>query len=129
MQPYADDMSRPDGTDLAAVHFVNRYIPTNQCYECHTRYGLFGTVKAKIRGMGEVFRYYSGTYDLPIEMWEPYSNGDCLKCHGESRKWLAVEPHTAGDTAAQLFEDRLSCMTCHEPGHRVPDRRVDEAPR
>ena len=126
MQPYADDMTDEDGTGLAAVHFVNQYIPGNQCYECHTSYGLFGTVEAKLHGVGEVFRYYTGSYDLPLEMWQPYSNADCLKCHAGSRKWQGLAAHTEDDMQAQLYDDRVSCMSCHESGHRVEHTVVAE---
>jgi len=121
MQAYADDMTNPSGEGLAAIHFVNRYIPNNQCYECHTSYGLFGTVEAKMHGIGEVFRYYTGTYELPVEMWKPYSNSDCLKCHAQSNRWLSVEAHTDGDSEVELFEDQVSCMTCHDSAHQVRD--------
>jgi cytochrome c nitrite reductase small subunit len=121
MQAYADDMTDPDGDGLAAIHFANRYIPNNQCYECHTSYGLFGTVEAKMHGIGEVFRYYTGTYELPVEMWKPYPNGDCLKCHARSNKWLVVEAHTDGDNEVELFGDQVSCMTCHDSAHQVRD--------
>jgi nitrate/TMAO reductase-like tetraheme cytochrome c subunit len=104
---------------LAAIHFANRYIPTNQCYECHTSYGLFGTAEAKIHGIGEVIRYYTRTYELPVSMWKPYPNGDCLKCHAESKLWLSVDAHTDADTEAQLFADLLSCMECHGSAHEV----------
>ncbi len=121
MQAYADDMKDPDGTGIAAVHFANQYIPGNQCYECHTSYGLFGTVEAKLHGIGEVYRYYTHTYRQPIEMWQPYSNGDCLKCHANSIKWLSIDAHTDEDMKEQLFDDRTSCMSCHDPGHNVRD--------
>jgi nitrate/TMAO reductase-like tetraheme cytochrome c subunit len=119
MQAYADDMNDPEGTGIAAVHFANQYIPGNQCYECHTSYGLFGTVEAKLHGIGEVYRYYTQTYNQPIEMWRPYSNSDCLKCHANSRKWLSLDAHTDEDMQEQLFDDRTSCMSCHDPGHNV----------
>ena len=119
MQAYADDMNDPEGTGIAAVHFVNRYIPGDQCYECHTSYGLFGTIEAKLHGIGEVYRYYTHTYNQPIEMWQPYPNRDCLKCHASSRKWLVVDAHTDEDMQARLFDDRISCMDCHESGHNV----------
>jgi nitrate/TMAO reductase-like tetraheme cytochrome c subunit len=119
MQAFADDMTNPDGTGLAAIHFVNRYIPNNQCYECHTSYGLFGTVEAKIHGIGEVAKYYTGSYDLPVAMWQPYPNADCLKCHAESNKWLSVDAHTDEDTEQELFADLTSCMSCHDSAHQV----------
>jgi nitrate/TMAO reductase-like tetraheme cytochrome c subunit len=119
MRAYADDMTNPDGTGLAAIHFVNRYIPNNQCYECHTSYGLFGTVEAKIHGIGEVVKYYTGSYDLPVAMWKPYRNADCLKCHAESNKWLLVDAHTDEESKQELFADLTSCMSCHDSAHQV----------
>lgn len=119
MDPFVADMQDPRGTDLAAVHFANRYIPGEQCYECHTSYGLFGTLKAKTHGATQVLRYYAGAFSPPVKMWQPYSNADCLKCHAESRLWLAEPSHTADGMTVELFEDRISCMACHERGHSV----------
>jgi nitrate/TMAO reductase-like tetraheme cytochrome c subunit len=119
MDPFVADMEDPTGVGLAARHFANRFIPGNQCYECHTSYGLFGTVKAKIHGASQVLRYYGGAFDPPVTIWQPYSNADCLKCHSESRLWLAEPSHTADGMTAELFEDRISCMDCHELGHLV----------
>jgi len=119
MQDYVDDMKNDQGTGLAATHFAERYIPSNQCYECHTSFGLFGTFKAKMHGVEQVFRYYSGRYSDQVSMWQPYSNADCLKCHARSRTWLTVDAHTEDGAKDELFEDRVSCMECHEPGHVV----------
>lgn len=124
MQEYADDLTNPEGTGLAAIHYVNRYIPTNQCYECHTAYGLFGTAEAKIHGIGEVIKYYTGTYEIPLSMWKPYPNADCLKCHAESSLWLSVDAHTYEDSEEDLFANLTSCMECHGSAHEV--RRPNE---
>jgi nitrate/TMAO reductase-like tetraheme cytochrome c subunit len=124
MQAYADDLTDPDGTGLAAIHFVNRYIPTNQCYECHTSYGLFGTAEAKMHGIGEVLKYYTGAYEVPLSMWKPYPNADCLKCHAESSLWLSVDAHTYEETEEELFANAISCMECHGSAHgvRIPTK-------
>jgi nitrate/TMAO reductase-like tetraheme cytochrome c subunit len=119
MDPFVADMENPTAVGLAALHYANRYIPGNQCYECHTSYGLFGTVKAKIHGASQVLKYYGGAFSPPVEMWQPYSNADCLKCHAQSRLWLAEPSHTADGMTDELFEDRISCMECHELGHLV----------
>lgn len=119
MADYVADMTSPHGEGLAAVHFRYQYIETNQCYECHTSYGLFGTVEAKIHGVGEVLRYYTGNYDLPLSMWNPYPNGDCLKCHARSSKWLAQEEHGEGEAKRELFDGTTSCMSCHDTAHNV----------
>ena len=56
MQSFVDDMRDPKSESMAAVHFKNKYIPDNQCYVCHTSYGMFGTVEAKMSGMIDVYR-------------------------------------------------------------------------
>ena len=122
MKAYVDDMKNPASEGLAAVHFKNRYIHSNQCYECHTSYGLFGTVEAKISGTIDVYRYYSGTYRVPIKMRHKYPNGDCLKCHAESARWLAREIHTSPKVKPGLFSGKISCMVCHaakNPAHPI----------
>lgn len=119
MAGYVRDMTDPSGSGLAAVHFKYQYIESNQCYECHTSYGLFGTVEAKIHGVGEVLRYYTGSYELPLSMWNPYPNGDCLKCHARSSKWLGQEEHVLGQAKRDLFDGTTSCMSCHDAAHNV----------
>jgi len=123
MQVYYDDMVDGESESLAALHYKNRYIQKHQCYQCHTSYGMFGTVQAKLKGLNDVYKYYTRTFVLPIEMHEPYPNGDCLKCHAESHKWLAQEMHT--DSKDALFADDAKCMDCHEafghPAHILPE--------
>ncbi len=118
MKPYVDDMKNPKSKSLAAIHYTNRYIADDQCYVCHTSYGMFGTVQAKEEGLVDVFRYYTHTFSVPVKMRHPYSNNDCLKCHGASAKFLASHTH---DRDA-MFSDEVSCMQCHEddnPAHNV----------
>src|SRR5262249_50354308 len=82
MQAYLDDMTRPGSTSLAAVHYKNRYIPSDQCYECHTAYGLRGSFQAKRQGLIDIYKYYTGSFRVPITMQHAYRNEYCLKCHG-----------------------------------------------
>jgi nitrate/TMAO reductase-like tetraheme cytochrome c subunit len=119
MGEFVAEMQNPDGSSLASVHFGNQYIPSHQCYQCHTSYGLFGTMQAKIHGVGQVLRYYTGSFEPPATMWQPYPNADCLKCHARSRTWLAEPAHGDAEMRAGLFADEVSCMECHEPGHEV----------
>jgi nitrate/TMAO reductase-like tetraheme cytochrome c subunit len=129
MQVYIDDMEDPDSESLAAVHYKNRYIPANQCYDCHTSAGLFGTVEAKMKGITDLYKYYTDTYAFPIEMRHPYPNGDCLKCHARSAKWLSQELHTENQDA--LFSDDVVCLDCHgemgHPAHILPENAPTEA--
>jgi cytochrome c nitrite reductase small subunit len=109
MQRYVDDLRDSKSHSLAAVHFQNRYIPDDQCYECHTSYGIFGTVEAKKEGIIDVYRYYTRTFKVPVKLRHPYPNNDCLKCHAGAVKWLAQH----GDFKDQIFSGELPCMSCH----------------
>ena len=118
MKPFVDDMKNPKSDSLAALHFRNRYIPDNQCYTCHTSYGLFGTVEAKKEGLNDVYKYYTRTFHLPIKLRHKYPNSDCLKCHAGSAKWLASHE----DFKGSLFSGESSCMQCHadsNPAHNI----------
>ncbi len=125
MQTFVDDMRDPKSESLAAVHFKNKYIPDNQCYVCHTSYGMFGTVEAKMSGMIDVYKYFTRTYPKVLSMREPYPNHDCLKCHVESAKWLKHDEHAA--TRDDLFADKMKCLDCHgsdHPAHPDSVRKV-----
>jgi len=115
MQGFVDDMRDPKSESLAAVHFKNKYIPDNQCYVCHTSYGMFGTVEAKEAGMIDVYKYFTRTYPKIIAMREAYPNHDCLKCHAESAKWLKHDEHIAARD--DLFADKMKCLDCHGSEH------------
>lgn len=120
MKPYVDDMKDPKSQSLAALHYKNRYIPDNQCYVCHTSYGMFGTLQAKKEGIIDVFKYYTHTFSVPVKMRHPYSNNDCLKCHGASDKFLAS--HKKKKDRDAMFADEVSCSQCHDddnPAHNV----------
>ncbi|HVP46381.1 MAG TPA: NapC/NirT family cytochrome c [Bryobacteraceae bacterium] len=113
MQAYVQDLENPDSQSLAAVHYKNRYIPRNQCYICHTSFGLFGTAQAKIAGVVDVRKYYTGTFHLPIKMREPYLNTDCLKCHAGAVKWSRLH----AEFGNALLADEVSCLGCHGRDH------------
>jgi len=118
MKPYVDDLKNAASNSLAAAHYKNRYIPSNQCYECHTSYGLHGTVQAKISGMIDTYKYYTRTYQLPIKMRNAYRNDDCLKCHALSAKWEPLHQ----DVRDALFTGQMTCMECHQeknPAHNL----------
>jgi cytochrome c nitrite reductase small subunit len=117
---HVNDMHDPNSKSLAALHYKNRYIPANQCYECHTSYGINGTVEAKLSGTIDLYKYYTRTFHKPLKMRSPYPNGDCLKCHAQSAKWL----NQHGDFKDTLFKGEMHCMECHgawNPAHTVKD--------
>jgi nitrate/TMAO reductase-like tetraheme cytochrome c subunit len=118
MKAYVDDMRDPASDSLAALHYKNSYIPRNQCYTCHTSFGIFGTVEAKIAGMVDVHKYYTHSFREPLTMREPYRNDDCLKCHGGSVKWSANH----ADSKAAILAREMRCLDCHgqtHPPHKI----------
>ena len=110
------DLQDPNSESLAAVHYKNRYIRENQCYTCHSDYGMLGTIAAKLDGVGHVVRYVTGTYVLPIKIAHPYPNVRCFACHAGSQKFLKSPGHPA-DVQPQLASGEVSCLTCHGPAH------------
>jgi hypothetical protein len=62
MQPYLDDMLKPGRQSLAALHFQDRFAPTQagtECYSFHADYGVHGTLVAKLGGLHDGFSYMS----------------------------------------------------------------------
>jgi cytochrome c nitrite reductase small subunit len=116
MTAYVEDLRDPDSEALAAVHFKNRYILENQCYTCHSDYGLLGTLSAKMDGVRHMAHYVGRTYILPLKIAHPFPNVRCLECHGESQKFLKSEGHPA-DARPQLMSGEMPCLTCHAPAH------------
>jgi cytochrome c nitrite reductase small subunit len=113
MKAYVDDMKNPQSRSMAAIHFTNRYIAEDQCYVCHTAYGLLGTFEAKEQGVIDVYKYYTRTFEFPLKLRHPYRDRDCLKCHAEATKFL--EAHQ--DSKEEIFAGKLTCMQCHSETH------------
>ena len=113
MNAYVADMRNATSPSLAAVHYRNRYIPINQCYVCHTSFGLFGTMQAKIAGVEDVRKYYFRSFHRPIHMRVPYDNGECLKCHADAVRWTASHANVR-DT---VLGGRTRCLECHGGAH------------
>ena len=114
MDGHFADLRNPKSDSLAAVHYKNRYIQENHCYTCHSDYGMFGSMSAKLEGFGHVVHNTTGHYPKPIKIAHPYSNLRCLNCHAGSQKFLTKhEP----DELAKLAANKDSCLDCHGPAH------------
>ena len=116
MTPFVQDLQNVKSDTLAATHFKNRFILERQCYACHSDYGLSGTIKAKFEGLRHVWRYETGSYQLPIKIAQPYPNSRCLACHGDSQKFLTAAGH-AQEEMPKLMNGAVPCITCHGPAH------------
>jgi nitrate/TMAO reductase-like tetraheme cytochrome c subunit len=123
MEPYGKDMHDPKSDKLAALHFRNRWIRQNQCYECHSHYGVFGTFEAKMDGVGHLYHYLTHTYEEPIRMKRPYPIDQCLKCHGPSDAFQKIKKHSDPKVVEDLKAGRISCLECHESPHPRPEKK------
>jgi nitrate/TMAO reductase-like tetraheme cytochrome c subunit len=120
---------------LPAAHFQNNRVPRTQaCYTCHTTYTLFGDIKSKWRGLRHLYVQYLGTVPAPdqIRLYTPFSNHECLHCHGGSRSFEDASTHQSDPAILEdLRANRISCLTCHDIVHEIPkldDYGVWEAP-
>lgn len=116
MEGHVADLKNPKSDSLAAVHYKNRLIQENHCYTCHSDYGMDGTVKAKLAGLGHTVRNLTGSYPLPLKISQPFSNLRCLSCHGGAQRFL--EKHEKGDIP-DLLSGKNSCLDCHGPAHHA----------
>lgn len=120
MAPWGQSLWISDPGHLAAAHFQNHRVPADQaCYTCHTDYGQFGTIRAKLEGLHHVYVQYLGTPMNPIQLYHPYNNRECLHCHAGARSFVDDPIHSAMmDT---LTSNKLSCVSsgCHDVVHNV----------
>ncbi len=124
MQPYLDDMLKPGGQSLAALHFQDHFAPTQpgtECFECHANYGVHGTFEVKLEGLHDAYSYMTGNYKLPIRLTRPLSDDLCLKCHQYAKPFLSQPLHVdkTGAVSPLLLNGTIRCEMCHPSGHMV----------
>lgn len=115
MRPMVNDMRDPGSNTLAARHFKNRWIAKDQCYECHSDYGLSGNLAAKMEGFRHLARLTTRTYTEPIVFRGHFDNENCLKCHAEMQKFKNVSSHRTIEK--QLQSNDVICLNCHGKAH------------
>jgi len=124
MRPYLDDMLTPGHQSLAALHYQDRFAPTQQgteCYECHADYGVHGTFVVKLQGLHDSYSYMTGNYKLPIRLRKPLSDDMCLKCHVQAKPFLSQALHLdkTGQVSPLILDGTIRCEMCHPSGHMV----------
>src|SRR6187397_2786582 len=122
MLPMVNDMRDPGSETLAALHYKNKWIAKDQCYHCHSDYGLGGGLEAKLTGFRHLARYTTRTYKEPIKARIKFDNNNCLKCHDGTPKWVAVESHV--EQRKDLAANQLSCLECHGDAHPTAAQRT-----
>ena len=122
MLPMVNDMRDPGSETLAARHYKNRWIAENQCYHCHSDYGLGGGLEAKMTGFRHLARYTTRTYHEPIVARVTFDNNNCLNCHEGTPKWVAVPMHT--ESHKDLVANQVRCLDCHGEAHPTAKQRT-----
>ena len=126
MRPMVNDMMDPQSDTLAARHFKNRWIPKDQCFECHSDYGLSGNLAAKMEGFRHLARYTTRTYTEPIQYRGVFDNDNCLKCHSNMPKFEAVPWHHT--VMESVEKNETSCLNCHGLAHPTRASRAPGSP-
>lgn len=123
MEPYGKSLRVDDPTFLAASHFINRRIPTDEaCYTCHTDYTLFGGAKSKIRGLRHVWVWLTADTKPPLHLYNAFTNKNCLHCHAGAKSFEEGAVHNADpETMKQIKADTLGCTSsgCHDTVHNT----------
>jgi nitrate/TMAO reductase-like tetraheme cytochrome c subunit len=116
MEPYVASLKVDNPESIPAIHYQNNWVPQQQaCYDCHSEYGMFGDVKAKLNGLKHVYvNFISGPPD-DIKLYKPYQNSDCLHCHGTAKRFQENEDHV--DNMEDINSGETSCLDCHDVGH------------
>jgi cytochrome c nitrite reductase small subunit len=122
MRPMVGDMRDPHSDTLAARHFRNHWIAQDQCYHCHSDYGLAGDLEAKLTAYRHLARYTTRTYKEPIVGRTPVNNQNCYKCHAGAPKFEAVQSHQT--VKGLLHSSAMSCLNCHGKLHPTREQRT-----
>jgi hypothetical protein len=115
MGAFVTDMKDAGSLSLSALHFRNRYIQTDHCYSCHTDYGLFGTLEAKVGGMAHVWSEFAGAGSGMVRPKTNYRFTICLNCHGQSSKFIRQKSHAG--VVDRVVSGKSVCTECHNRSH------------
>jgi len=118
MTPILKSLQANDGS-LASIHYGRGLVPHDHaCFTCHSGYGIWGGVDAKMAGTMHMVRSATGWYSLPIKHNGPFDIDSCLGCHAFAPSFRAVEAHQDPDLQKQLLARELSCTgACHPAAH------------
>jgi hypothetical protein len=118
MTPILKSVGSNDGS-LAAIHYTRGLVPHEEaCFTCHSGYGIWGGVDAKMAGVMHMVRTVTGWYTLPITHNGPFDIDSCLGCHAFAPSFRAVEAHQDPDLQKQLLSRQMGCTgICHPAAH------------
>lgn len=125
MDPFVHDMMDPASEHLAAVHYKNKLIQSEHCWNCHSDYGISGTAEAKMTGMKHIYYYTLDSWEAPVELYTPYKWSICLDCHEGAGYFNAPrEDETAHEGVLELVKSgEFGCTDCHNSAHPPREER------
>ena len=108
-----------DKESLASIHVRRGLVPHDEaCYTCHSGYGIWGTMDAKMAGVMHMVRTLTGNYKLPIELHGTFDINSCLNCHATSQAFRDVKEHQDPEVQKALPSHDMSCTgVCHPEAH------------
>lgn len=140
MKPYTLDSEDPTSSSLAARHARNAVFGRDNCYACHSDYGMFGTVTTKLGGLRHVYEYVLHYRNMSLEqartaihIRKPFQNETCMQCHStQTPGWNAVKDHTSLLDRVRSGEVSCASAGCHGPAHpfskNLPPAQVGGVP-
>lgn len=112
------------GPDLAAAHFRAAFPRRQGCYTCHSGYGIWGDLDAKISGVFHMWATFTNSARFPLAHDGVFDADGCLKCHEGTGSFRAEPSHFEPETRAAIARGELGCSgACHPPAH-APDSLV-----
>ena len=118
MPPLVESM-KSDGDTLAATHFRKGAVGHKEaCYVCHSGYGIWGDVNAKLAGINHMIHTVLDTQRYPLAMRSTFDIESCLDCHAGSAPFRAVKGHRTRGIQNRLISGEVGCTgACHESAH------------
>jgi nitrate/TMAO reductase-like tetraheme cytochrome c subunit len=117
MSPLVASLPEDNGS-LASIHWQSGAVShADACFQCHSGYGIWGTVDAKFAGVRHMILTVTGGYKYPLHA-RSFDIASCLGCHAEAVPFRAQPAHQAPEVQQQLLAGELSCAgTCHPDAH------------
>lgn len=118
MSPILDAIES-DGSTLAAAHFQRGAVSREHaCYQCHSGYGIWGGVHAKLAGVSHMWHTVTGNFEFPLQLHAPLNIDSCLNCHAQAVPFRSVEAHRDPGIQQMLLDRQMDCTgTCHPSAH------------
>ncbi|HTQ46041.1 MAG TPA: hypothetical protein VMI75_24970 [Polyangiaceae bacterium] len=117
MAPLVASLGEDNGS-LASIHWRKGAVShVDACFQCHSGYGIWGTLGAKFAGVRHMLHTVTGHYQYPLAA-RAFDNSSCLGCHAESAPFRAQAAHHDPDLQQLLVTSQMGCVgTCHPDAH------------